>query len=379
MSTGIAAWLHEDCMQLPMLAERVPPPRLVFWETTKACNLSCAHCRAVPQTAPSAQELTTAEGFALMDQLAAGSKPVLILSGGEPLYRADVYELGRYGSHLGLRMALATNGTLITPGVARAVADAGFQRVAISLDGAAPRTHDRFRGVPGAHERALDGLRLLKEAGVSTQINSSIARHNVAELPALVEIALAAGADALHIFMLVPVGCGLTIAQSQMLSADEYEKVLHWFYDMSSAVPLDLKATCAPHYFRVRAQRIVEERKQGDRSTSFRAPSAGHPLHAMTRGCLAGTGVCFVSHHGDVYPCGYLPVTAGNIRATPFDAIWQEAPVFHDLRHLKTSGGKCGVCRYEGICGGCRARAYGATGDYMAGEPYCSYDPPAAS
>lgn len=362
-------------MQPSMLMERVAAPRLVFWETTKACNLSCLHCRAVPQTACSPQELTTAEGFALMDQLAAGSKPVLILSGGEPLYRPDIYELGRYGRSLGLRMALATNGTLIDRDVARAIADAGFQRVAVSLDGADPCTHDTFRGVPGAHERALEALHLLRESGVSTQINSSIARHNVAELPQLLELAISVGADALHIFMLVPVGCGLTIAQSQMLSADDYEKVLHWFYDMSRAVQIDLKATCAPHYFRVRAQRIVAERKQGNHTTTFRTAGAGHPLHAMTRGCLAGTGVCFVSHHGEVYPCGYLPVSAGNVRDMAFDDIWQEARVFRDLRNLQASSGKCGACRYEGICGGCRARAYGATGDYMAGEPYCVYDP----
>jgi len=359
---------HED--------ERVAPPRLVFWETTKACNLSCQHCRAVPQTTRSAADLTTEEGFDLMNQLGAASRPVLILSGGEPLYRSDIFELGRYGTDLGLRMALATNGTLIDRTVARAIAAAGFQRVAISLDGANPLTHDTFRGVPGAHEQAVSALRLLRECGVSIQINSSIAKHNVAELPNLLDLATTLHADALHIFMLVPVGCGLTIAESQMLSADEYERVLHWFYDQSKEVALDLKATCAPHYFRIRAQRIVEERRQGDRSTTFSgAARAGHPLHAMTRGCLAGTGVCFVSHRGDIYPCGYLPVSAGNIRQTPFADIWQDAEVFHDLRNLKTSGGKCGICRYEGICGGCRARAYGATGDYMAGEPYCVYDP----
>lgn len=356
-------------------AERVAPPRLVFWETTKACNLSCQHCRAVPQAACSTDDLTTHEACELMDQLATLARPVLILSGGEPLYRPDVYELGRYGTSLGLRMALATNGTLINGDTALKIAGSGFQRVAISLDGANPSTHDSFRGVRGAHERAVRALRLLRDCGVSTQINSSVATHNVAELPSLLDLATRLDVSALHIFMLVPVGCGLTIAPSQMLSAEEYERVLHWFYDMSKAVTLDLKATCAPHYFRVRAQRMVEERRSGDRSTTFRTSGPEHPMHAMTRGCLAGTGVCFVSHRGEVYPCGYLPVSAGNIRDTPFDAIWQDARVFRDLRQLCGSRSKCGVCRYEGICGGCRARAYGATGDYMAGEPYCVYDP----
>lgn len=356
------------------LPARVGPPRLVFWETTKACNLSCQHCRAVPETACSAQDFTTAEGYALLGELAALSKPVVILSGGEPLYRPDIFDLGRFGSSLGLRMALATNGTLVDRHIAHEIADAGFQRVAVSLDGANETTHDTFRGVPGAHRKALEGLRHLRACGVSIQINSSIARHNVAELPKLLELAVAIGADALHLFMLVPVGCGLSIAESQMLSAGDYETVLHWFYDMSRAVAIDLKATCAPHYFRVRAQRIVDERRQGDRSTSFR-PGSGHPLTAMTRGCLAGTGVCFVSHRGDVYPCGYLPVTAGNLRQTPFADIWHGARVFQDLRRPDAFGGKCGECRYVGICGGCRARAYSATGDYLAEEPFCAYDP----
>jgi radical SAM protein with 4Fe4S-binding SPASM domain len=375
----------------PSAAERVAPPRLVFWETTKACNLTCRHCRAIPQTSCSDQDLTTREGFALIDQLAGLGKPVLVLSGGEPLYRRDVFELAGYGTALGLRMALATNGTLIDAGIAAAIAEAGFQRVAISLDGASPTTHDTFRGVPGAHQRALQAVRMLRDRGVSIQINSSISTHNVAELPRLIELAIGLGADALHVFMLVPVGCGLSIAQSQMLSASDYEQVLHWLYDMSTVVPLELKATCAPHYFRIRAQRIVEERRRGDRTTQFstarvpvhrsrgsasRADSSA-AFHSMTRGCLAGTGVCFVSHVGEIYPCGYLPVRAGSLRETTFDAIWQGARIFQDLRHFKMSRSTCGACRYEGICGGCRARAYSASGDYMAGEPYCAYDPAA--
>jgi len=364
-----------------------PALRLLFWETTKACNLSCQHCRAIPQTACAPEDLTTREGFAMMDAIAEIARPVVVLSGGEPLYRPDIFELGRHGQSLGFRMALATNGTLIDRSIVEQIVAAGFQRVAISLDGAKPTTHDTFRGVPGAHRRAVDALRLLREHGVSIQINSSIAKHNVAELPRLLELALALQADALHIFMLVPVGCGLEIAHDQMLPAEEYEQVLHWFYDMSKDVPIDLKATCAPHYFRVRAQRIIEERRHGDRSTPFIAPgtkakaapdpAGGRPLSTMTRGCLAGTNVCFVSHKGDVYPCGYLPVTAGNVRNTAFRDIWSGAPVFQQLRDPEAFGGKCGECRYLAICGGCRARAFGVGGDYMAEEPFCVYDPAA--
>lgn len=363
----------------------VPPLRLLFWETTKACNLRCQHCRAVPEAERSLVELDTREAFGLIDQIADVAKPVLVLSGGEPLYRSDIFDIGAYGCSKGFRMALATNGTMIDRPLSRRIKDTGFSRVAISLDGAAAPTHDAFRGIPGSHAKAIDGLRFLREAGVSIQINSTIARHNVSELPALLDLSLALGADALHIFMLVPVGCGVSIADREMLPADEYERVLHWFYDQSKSVEIDLKATCAPHYFRVRAQRIVEERKQGDRSTPFVAhgtqmkaapdPAGGRPLSAMTRGCLAGTAVCFVSNAGDIYPCGYLPVSAGNVRQQPFGEIWAGSRVFQQLRDPSALGGKCGICKYEGICGGCRARAYSDYGDYLAEEPFCTYEP----
>ena len=362
-----------------------PPLRLMFWETTKACNLRCQHCRAIPEQAIGPNVLTTAESFRLMDQIAEVTKPVLILSGGEPLYRPDIFEIGAYGCSKGFRMALATNGTLIDRSVAGRIVDTGFSRVAISLDGAVAHTHDRFRGIPGAHAAAINGIQLLREAGMSVQINSTIAKHNVTELPAMLDLALTLGADALHLFMLVPVGCGVEIAEREMLPTEEYERVLNWFYDKSKDVEIDLKATCAPHYFRIRAQRIVEERAQGDRSTPFIAhgtalkaapdPAGGRPLSTMTRGCLAGSSVCFVSHTGDVYPCGYLPVSAGNVRQQSFGDIWRDAEVFRTLRNPEAYDGKCGVCRYQGICSGCRARAFAETGNYMSEEPYCSYEP----
>jgi heme b synthase len=369
-------------MTVPMAA---PALRLMFWETTKACNLRCQHCRAVPEAERSRVELTTEESFGLIDQIAEVARPVLILSGGEPLYRSDIFDIGAYGISKGFRMALATNGTLIDRAIASRIQSTGFSRVAISLDGAVAATHDAFRGIPGSHARAVDALRLLREAGVSIQINSTVARHNVSELPAMLDLAQALGADALHIFMLVPVGCGVSIADREMLPADEYERVLNWFYDQSKTVSIDLKATCAPHYFRVRAQRIVEERKHGDRSTPFVAlgtqmhaapdPAGGRPLSAMTRGCLAGTAVCFVSNAGDIYPCGYLPVSAGNVRQQRFSEIWSRSTVFAQLRDSSALGGKCGICKYEGICGGCRARAFSDHGDYLAEEPFCTYEP----
>ncbi|MGC4084295.1 MAG: radical SAM protein [Vicinamibacterales bacterium] len=199
------------------------PLRLVFWETTKACNLSCKHCRAVPQRALGPDELNTRQAFDLIDAIGKVSKPVMILSGGEPLFRPDIFDIAAYGVESGFRMAMATNGTLIDARHAAKIADAGISRVAISLDGATPETHDRFRNMEGSHARALNGIRLLRDEGVSVQINSTIAKHNVDELPRMLDLALSLGADALHLFMLVPVGCGLEIAPAQMLPADEYE------------------------------------------------------------------------------------------------------------------------------------------------------------
>jgi len=366
-----------------------PSLRLVFWETTKACNLSCKHCRAVPRRSIGPTELTTKRAFELIDQIAVVAKPVFVLSGGEPLFRPDLFDIAEYGVATGFRMALATNGTLVNGMTAARIADSGISRVAISLDGAEPDTHDRFRGVPGSHRLALRGLHNLRDEGVSIQINSTIAKHNVTEVPRLLDLALEIGADALHLFMLVPVGCGLEIAPAQMLPADEYERVLRWFDEESRTCPIDLKATCAPHYYRIRAQRIEDERKRGDMTSTFIAPGTrakaaptmlggghhGQHLSAMTRGCLAGTSVCFISNEGAVYPCGYLPVSAGDTRSMHFCDIWNDSPVFAQLRDFKGYQGKCGDCRYGAICGGCRARAYAATGSFLAEEPFCSYRP----
>lgn len=366
------------------------PLRLVFWETTKACNLSCKHCRAVPQRAVGPEELSTRQAFDLIDAIGAVSKPVMVLSGGEPLFRPDIFDIAEYGVQSGFRMAMATNGTLIDSRYAAKIADAGISRVAISLDGATPETHDRFRNLEGSHARAINGIRLLRDEGVSVQINSTIAKHNVDELPRMLDLALSLGADALHLFMLVPVGCGLEIAPAQMLPAEEYERVLHWFDEQAKTSPIDLKATCAPHYYRIRAQRLEDARRHGDYSEGFIAPgtrakaaptllhgSGGHGQHlsAMTRGCLAGTSVAFISNVGKVYPCGYLPVSAGDTRTQPFSEIWNASPIFEQLRNPDAYEGKCGVCRYESICGGCRARAYAATGNFMAQEPFCTYQP----
>ena len=361
-------------------------PRLVFWELTKGCNLRCIHCRATATELSSPEDLTPEESLGVVDRLAEYAPLILVLSGGEPLYRPDVFALAQYAAEKGLRPALATNGTLITAEVARKIAAAGIQRVAISLDGPDPATHDVFRGIPGSFNRALAGFRHLKELGMSLQINTTVARHNVERLEQTLDLALRLGADAFHLFLLVPVGCGVEIAETQMIEAGQYERILHWLYERTLENKIELRATCAPHFHRVVRQRRAEAKRRGETVPELTAHPghAGHPhsslhvqgsLHSMTRGCLAGSGVCFLSHKGEVYPCGYLPLPAGDLRRQSFSDVWEHSPLFHSLRDTGNLKGKCGVCEFRQVCEGCRARAFGCTGDYLAEEPFCIYTP----
>jgi heme b synthase len=342
--------------------------RLVFWETTAGCNLECMHCRRLDVGKELMRsDLSTVEAFGLVDAVARVGAPILVLSGGEPLIRPDIFEIARYAREAGLPVALATNGTLIDRTIAESISASGIRRVAISLDGARDETHDSFRRLPGSFKAALTGFDQVKRAGVSLQINCTIARHNADELEDLFGLAESLGADALHLFMLVPVGCGVQIAQEQMLPPERYEDVLEWFYDRSQKTSMETKATCAPHYYRIMRQKAKE------RGTSIRTKT--HGMDAVTRGCLAGTAVCFISHEGQVFPCGYLPVEAGDIRRQAFADVWSASPVFEALRDTSNLKGKCGVCEYRNVCEGCRARAYYETGDYLEEEPYCIYVP----
>jgi len=360
-----------------------PAPRLIFWETTAGCNLRCIHCRRVTvadQLTP--QDLTTQDAFRMIDEIAKVGQPVFVLSGGEPLFRPDIYEIARYATDAGLPVALATNGTLIDDAVAERIKASGVKRISISFDGIDAATYDMFRGLPGSFEAAIRGFKALRKVGLPVQINTTVANHNKTQLDGMVNFAKDMDAVGLHLFLLVPVGCGVQIAQDQMINAQEYEHVLNWLYDMEQAEPdLQLKATCAPHYFRVMRTRRAEERRQGNRHempASYARQLNGHPhgqMHAATKGCLAGTGVAFISHRGEVFPCGYLPVEAGNIHQQPFGDIWQDSPLFAELRDPDALEGKCGICQFKSLCSGCRARSYGMTGNYLAEEPFCAYEP----
>jgi heme b synthase len=339
-------------------------PGLIAWELTAGCNLKCIHCRGASTSSVPEDELTTKEAKHFIDEILEFGNPILILSGGEPLTRPDVFEIARYGTDSGLRVVLATNGTLLTPEIVGKLKDSGVQRLSISLDGATAKTHNEFRGLPGAFERTLAGIEVLRKMNLPFQINTTISKRNLEEVPKTFELAKSLGAVAYHVFFLVPTGRAL---ESEEVSPIDYERILNWFYDMQKEAPIQLKATCAPHYFRILRQRAKKE--------GIEVPVKTHGYGAMTKGCLGGTGFCFLSSTGEVYPCGYLPVLAGNIRKQPFREIWENAEVFKKLRNPNELKGKCGSCEYKLVCAGCRARAYAATGDYLEEEPYCVYRP----
>ncbi len=343
-------------------------PRLVAWEITRNCNLSCVHCRAAATMGPYTGELDTDAALNLVDEIAQVGSPIVILTGGEPLLRPDIFEIASYGTKKGLRMVMAPNGTLITEENAKRMAESGIQRISISLDGATKERHDAFRGIEGAFEGALKGMEQARAAGIEFQINTTITQANLEEIPKIQDLAVELGAVAHHIFLLVPTGRGKYILD-QEIDAHQYEETLNWFYDQREETPLQLKATCAPHYYRILRQRAKAENK----SVTFET----HGLDAVTRGCLGGTGFCFISHRGVVQPCGFLDLNCGDVTQTPFPEIWRNSEVFCALRNYDNLKGKCGACEYRKVCGGCRARAYEATGDYLAEEPLCSYQPPA--
>lgn len=340
--------------------------RLVAWEVTRSCNLACIHCRAAAQDHPYENELTTDECFRVLDDISSFAKPIVILTGGEPLLRPDIFEIAAYGNRKGCRMTMAVNGTLLTPDIAKRMIEAGIQRISISIDGATAETHDAFRQVKGAFLGALRGVAVAREAGLDFQVNTTITRQNLNELPAIQDLVVALKAVAHHIFLLVPMGRGKDLTE-QEITALQYEETLHWFYERKNHVPLQLKATCAPHYYRILRQVAKSEGKDVDFNT--------FGLDAVTRGCLGGTAFAFISHVGQVQPCGYLELDCGNVREKSFREIWETSSIFLNLRDFGKYEGKCGKCEYIRVCGGCRARAYESTGNYLAPEPLCLYQP----
>jgi len=266
---------------------------------------------------------------------------------------------------------MGSNGTLITEETAARLKEVPVSRIGVSLDFPIPELQDRFRGKAGAFEAAMAGISEVRKAGIDVQINSTVTKMNACYLDDLLDLALRVGAVAFHPFMLVPTGRGKGL-EAEEVNPQEYERILNWIYDKQTELGdrMFFKPTDAPHYLRIVMQR--------DKKSSFneaKIADTHSPMDSLTRGCLAGVGFCFISHRGKVQGCGYLDVEAGNIRKESFSKIWNNSPLFRELRDLSNIKGKCGVCEYKRLCGGCRARAYEATGDYLGPEPYCIYEP----
>ena len=336
-----------------------PLPRLIAWEVTRTCPMNCRHCRAAARHGPYAGELSTQECFSLLDNIASFSKPIIILTGGEPMTRADIYDIAARGVKLGLPVVMAPCGLLLNDETAAKIVQAGIRLISISLDGATARTHDAFRAYDGSFDACLSGIAAATRAGLPFQINTTVSRHNVEELPAILDLAVQLGAKVFNPFLLVPTGRGKELME-QELSPDQYERTLRWLAGQQGRKDIPIRVTCAPHY-----QRIV-------RQCGLEAGPA-----EASRGCIGGKAFAFVSHVGKVQICGFLDVECGDLRREGMDfrKIWETSEVFRRIRDVDSYRGRCGYCEYRQVCGGCRARAYAAGGDYLGEEPFCAYQP----
>ncbi len=325
---------------------------IVSWNTTNQCNMFCDHCYR-DAGAKSMDELSTSEAKQLIREIKKAGFQIMIFSGGEPLMRKDIYELGAFAKAQGLRAVMGTNGSLITPEVARKMKEAGFMAAGVSLDSLDPAKNDAFRKMENAYELTVAGMNNLKTAGVPFQIHTTVMDWNVAELEAITDFAVEIGAMAHHVFFLVPTGRAVKI-EEEALRVAVYEKTIARLMDKQKQVPIEIKPTCAPQFIRV-------------------AEKKGIPLR-FSKGCLAGISYCIISPIGNVQPCAYLDLPLGNVKEKPFDIIWRENEVLEKLRTMDYEG-KCGICDYKTKCGGCRARANYYNGDYMDEDTWCLYHP----
>jgi heme b synthase len=343
-------------------------PKWVAWETTQRCNLRCVHCRCSSDLASSEGDFTTGEGKKLLSEIADFSKPVVVLSGGEPLMRKDIFELAAHGTSLGLRMCMATNGALVTDEVCEKMKASDIKMVSLSLDGSTAALHDDFRQCPGAFAGVENAAALFRKHGVKFLINSSFTKRNQHDIGATFQKAKSLGATAWYMFMIVPTGRGEEI-MSELISKEDYEQILEWHYQQEKLEhDILMRPTCAPHYYRVVPQRAKEEGVKFERRSLTFSTGGG-------KGCIAAQTICLIDCFGNVKPCSYFHRTAGNVKVTPFREIWENSEIFKELRDFKAYKGKCGECEYLNVCGGCRARADAVFGDYMEEEPFCNYVP----
>jgi len=350
-------------------------PFIVIWEVTRACDLACVHCRAEAVPLRDPRELTPAEGLGLLGQIAEFGSPLVVLTGGDPIKRPDIYEIIRHGDQLGLRMTMTPSGTpLMTHAVIDRLKVTGLARMAVSLDGPTAQVHDAFRRVHGSFDWSLDMLRYARQIGLSTQVNTTITRFNFDHFDVMAELMTDLGIDLWSVFFLVPTGRG---RPEDEISAEQYEIVFEKMYQLGQRVPFDIKSTAAPHYRRfLLQQRATARREKRElpvaRSIGFAIKGAES---RAPKSVNDGNGFVFISHTGDVFPSGFLPISGGNIRSARLATIYRDGELFRALRDYSRLKGKCGVCEFREVCGGSRARAYGMMGDYLESDPFCAYVP----
>jgi len=347
-------------------------PFIAIWEVTQACDLACVHCRASAQPDRHPMELSTAEGKHLIDQIAALNVPVFVLTGGDPIKRPDLFALIGHARSEGVRVSLTPSATpLLTRNIVVRLKDAGLARLAVSMDGASAGTHDAFRGLSGSFARTLDAVRWSNEIGLPVQINTTFSRRNISEIDAITSLMRNLKITLWSVFFLVPTGRGKL---NDLLNADEFEELFAKIYSLSKTAGFDIKTTEAQHYRRFLLQQRAAERKAGA-SAAMVHERAVDAIGRAPRGLNDGKGFVFISHVGEVFPSGFLPLPAGSVRQKGLAEIYRESPLFRDLRDTSKLGGKCGACEFKEICGGSRSRAYALSGDPHAEEPCCSYIP----
>ncbi|WP_026566114.1 TIGR04053 family radical SAM/SPASM domain-containing protein [Bacillus sp. UNC41MFS5] len=357
-------------------------PFIVIWELTRACQLKCLHCRADAQYKRDPRELSFEEGKNLIDQIYEMNNPMLVFTGGDPLMREDVFEIAKYAVEKGVRVSMTPSATPnVTKEAIEKAKEVGLARWAFSIDGPKAEIHDHFRGTAGSFDLTMEKIKYLHEVGLPIQINTVISRYNIDYLDEMAKMVEDLGCVLWSVFFLVPTGRG---QESDMISPVQHEKVFRWLYDLSKRVSFDIKTTEAMHYRRVVIQQKMREAKETTDEIEYLSALTEKGLTGSIdglgrapKGVNDGNGFVFISHIGDVYPSGLLPVKAGNIRETPLAEIYRESPIFKSLRNPDLFKGKCGVCEFRHVCGGSRSRAYAMTGDYLESEPFCVYIPKA--
>jgi radical SAM protein len=354
-------------------------PFTIAWEVTRACAYACVHCRADAQHTPDPNELSTEEGFTLIDRLAEFGSPILIFTGGDPMMRRDLFDLIAYATQKGLRCSLTPTATALpTRERLEKAKQAGIRRIALSLDAPTPEVHDNFRQIQGSWERTMRILQNAQSVGLSAQVNTTVSNHNLHLLPDMVPFIEQVGAVQWSVFFLVPTGRAQT---PWMISPEDHESVFNWLYDLSQTAPFDIKATAAPMYRRVAIERKRAELNDGDGSGEQEVTFQGagfqyaDGLNRPRRGVNDGNGFLFISHKGEIMPSGFLPISAANVREQDVVDVYRNHLLFTNLRDVTKLKGKCGICEYRDVCGGQRGRAFGVTGDYLESDPACVYQP----